>query len=310
MACYIFSLSSHLGPDNWGTHFFVGILGNDNIALDSSESLFVAILPRDTISTFMNVTTVYGSETKLSENGELQVFDLHTELMGCSDDNVAEIGNKGIEISASHEVAVLVCNRESDTEDCYTALPLDVIDTEYFTISRPSVNEISELMIIATEDSTNVDLTLPSFTGLTITLNNTSKSAGETLTFTLQKRESFHLAVHSASLSESVVGFKVQSDKPVSVISGMRKHVNDHMAEQIPGNSKLGKHYVLTPADPFEDGKTTTYIIQATVGGVDTTVTQYTDSGNQNFTYVPKMLIQDNKSLSFNFLLRIKLHAI
>ena len=112
------------------------------------------------------MTTVYGSETKLSENQELLVFQLHTELMGCSDDNVAEIGDKGIEITASHEVAVLVCNRESDTEDCYTALPLDVLDTNYYAVSKPAVNEISELMIIATEDSTNVDLTLPSFTGL------------------------------------------------------------------------------------------------------------------------------------------------
>ena len=212
--------------------------------------------------------------------------------MGCSDDNVGEIGDKGIEITASHEVAVLVCNRESDTEDCYTALPIDVLDTEYYAVSRPAVNEISELMIIATEASTNVDLTLPSFTGLTVSLDNVSKVAGETLSFTLQKRETFHLAVHSSSSAESVVGFKIQASKPVSLIGGMRKHVNDHMAEQIPGNSKLAKHYVLTPADPMGDGRTTTYIIQATVAGVDTTVTQYTNSGSQDYTYVIKQFIE------------------
>ena len=121
----------------------------------------------------------------------------------------------------------------------------------------------------------------------TVTLDNVSKGAGETMSFTLQKRGTFHLAVHSSSTAESVVGFKIQSNKPVSHISGMRKHVNDHMVVQVPGNSQLAKHYVLTPADPMADGRTTIYIIQATVAGVDTTVTQYTNSGNQSYTYVP-----------------------
>ena len=283
----IFFFFFFLGPDNYGTVYFVGILGNDNIILESSESLFLAIIPRDTVSTYVNVTTVYGSESKLSENQEPVVFDLRTELMGCSDDGIAEIGNKGVEITASHEVAVLVCNRESDTEDCYTAFPLDVLDTDYYAVSKPAANEVSELMIIATDDSTNVDLTLPSFTGVTVSLDSVSKSAGETLSFTLQKRETFHLAIESPSSAESVVGYKIHADKPVSVISGNRKYVNDHMAEQIPAKSKLGKHYVLTPADPTGDGRTTTYIIQATVDGVTTTVSHYISSGVQTYTYVP-----------------------
>lgn len=244
------------------------------------------VIPRYSVSTYVTVTSAYGSVSNMSDNQVVLEFNLRVELMGCSDDGVAEKGDKGVEITSTHEVSVLVCNREADTEDCYTALPVDVLDTDYVTVSKPATNEVSELMIIATEDATNVDLTLPSYTGLTVTLDTVSKGSGETLSFTLNKREAFHLAVTSPSAAESVVGFKIHADKLVSVISGNRKYSNDHLEEQIPGTTKLGQKYVLTPTDPFEDSQTATYIIQATADG-DTVVQRYlTSSTSDTYTYV------------------------
>ena len=210
----------------------------------------------------------------MSENQDVMVFDLPTELMGCSDGGEAEIADKGVVITSTHEVTVQVYNRETDTEDCYTAWPIDVLVTDYVAVSNPATNEISELMIAAPEDNVNVDLTLPAYTSLTVTLNGESKSAGEVLSFSLQSREVFHLSVSSAATAESVVGFKIHADKPVAVFSGKRADSGDHQAEQIPGLTKLGTRYVLTPADPIADGRSTTYIIQATADG-DTLVTRY-----------------------------------
>ena len=232
------------------------------------------------------MTSNNGRWSKSSEERDILLFELSTELMGCSDNGVAEISDIGVEITSTHEIAVQVYNLEADTEDYYTAIPLNILSTDYYGVSMSAVNEISELIIIATENGTIVDLTLPSFTTAQVTLNSDTKSAGETLSFTLQKREAFHVAVTDSSVAESVVGMKVHSSKPVSVISGNRKYMNDHLADAIPPISKLGKHYVLIPADPEGDGRATTYVIQATTDG-DTVVTQYlTSTTTQNFTYV------------------------
>jgi len=58
-------------------------------------------------------------------------------------DGVAEIEFLGVEINSfDNEVSVLVCNFESDSADCYTALPADVTGTTYYTVSDQYVNEV------------------------------------------------------------------------------------------------------------------------------------------------------------------------
>lgn len=177
--------------------------------------------------------------------------------------------NIGIEIdSYDMEVSVLVCNFNVDTADCYTALPTDVTGTDYVVISMPSADDASELMILAQEDSTTATISIPTGLGHTITYAGQTYNGGESFQVPLNKNQVICLS-QTTSVAETshVSGYKITSDKPVSVLSGNRKYENDHMVDQIPPTSKLGTHYVLIPADPESDGRATTYVIQAVETG-------------------------------------------
>ena len=270
------------GSDNYGVHFFIGFLGNDPhpTTATSTSSLFLCVIPRYAVNTYVTVTSQFGSVSRSAVNRDILTFPLSTDLMGCSENGIAEIDDKGVEINSTHEISVQVYNRESGSEDYYTALPVDILSTRYTSISKGATGEVAELMIIGTDADTAVDLTLPAYTHAQVTLNSDTISAGETLSFTLQDREAFHLSVPNYSVS----GFHINSTKPVALITGDRKDVNDHSVDQVPPESELGKHYVLVPANPADDNRDTTYIIQAIADG-NTIVSRYLSSTTmQNYT--------------------------
>ena len=140
----------------------------------------------------------------------------------------------------------------------------------------PTINDASELMIIGTENETSVSLSIPATTTLSVTFNGTTSSAGDTVSFTLNEFQTFHLAVSSSSVEESVTGYQVTSDKAVSVISGNRRYSDDHLVDQLSPVTQVGDHYILTPADPLGDGRLTTYIIQAVEAGRLSSVCHFT----------------------------------
>lgn len=271
-----FNPEIELGPDNYGTHFFVGFLGNDPITGTTASQLYILLYPRYAVRTDISVT--HGITTAHYEilDGAPKKLVLPADLMGCSDGGAAEIEDIGVEINSYEmEIGVLVCNVETGSADCYSALPVDITGKEYVTTSMFAANEASEMMMIGQEDGTAVQIAIPASSTQTITLNGSQTSAGSTLSITLNKRQAFHLAQTSSSATYSHVnGYFITSDKSISVISGNRKFANDHLSEQLPPTSKLGTSYVLTPADPMGDSRVTTYIVQAVASG-DTVVTRY-----------------------------------
>lgn len=278
-----------LGPDNYGTHFFIGFLGIDPISGTTASELYIILIPRYSFRTDISVVTKYGEEIYTIEDGTPQKIILPSDLMGCSDGGVSEIQEKGVEINSyTMEIAVLVCSKETGTADCYTALPVDVTGQDYITTSMYVADDSSEFMIIGQEDSTSVTINIPASLGHTVTENGTATAAGGDLTISLNQRMAFHLAQTSAVAAQSTVnGYHITSDKPVSVITGNRKYSDDHLMEQVPPTTKFGDHYVLVPADLNSANIATTYIIQAVTSGV-TTVTRYlssTTSDTHTVTY-------------------------
>ncbi|XP_052774617.1 uncharacterized protein LOC128213126 [Mya arenaria] len=274
-----FSPAIEQGPDNYGTKFYVGFLGNDVISGTSSSQLFLHIRPRYNIRTDVTVTTSVGHTDYEFTDGSPQTVSFNADFMGCSEGGVAEVAPIGIEVdSYDMEIAVLVCNVEADSADCYTALPADdVTGTEYYTVSMPSANDASEFMVVAQNDATTIDITIPAGISHTVQLDVATYSAGDTFSVTLNKYEAFHLTqTISTSDHAHVTGHHIVSNLPVSVISGNRKYNTDHMAAQLPPSNKAGTHYVITPAIPVSDGRVTSYIVQAVTPGVTTTVKRYT----------------------------------
>lgn len=155
---------------------------------------------------------------------------------------------------------MVVCNEETQSTGCYSALPVDVTGTNYYTVSMPWANDPSAFMIIAQKDATQVNITIPSASGHVVD----SFNAGSTFSVSLDKRRTVYVSQKVATESNShVCGYHIVSSKPVSVISGNVKYDSDHIVEQIPPVTKFGDHYVLAPAIPMDDTRSTTYIIQA-----------------------------------------------
>lgn len=159
------------------------------------------------------------------------------------------------------EIGVLVCNSATGSGDCYTALPAEEAGTDYFATSMMVANEASEFMVIAHEDDTVVEISVPSGSGHT--------DAGTKTSVTLNKLEAYHFAISTTDPdTSSVNGYGFHSDKPYSLFSGNRRYSNDSMVTQVPPVEKFGTHYVLVSVDLLDDGRLTTYIIQAVVEGL------------------------------------------
>ncbi|XP_052257621.1 uncharacterized protein LOC127862509 [Dreissena polymorpha] len=201
--------------------------------------------------------------------------------MGNSADGKLSIDTLGIEIyTFDREVSVVVCNQETGSSGCYSALPVDVTGTEYYTVSMPWENETSAFMVIAQRDATQVNITIPSASGHVVD----SFNAGSTFSVTLDKRRTVYVSQLVADENNAhVCGYRIVSSKPVSVISGNVNYETDHMVDQIPPVEKFGDHYVLAPAIPRDDTRSTKYIIQAINTGT-TEVKFYTSSSPLNST--------------------------
>jgi len=118
-------------------------------------------------------------------------------------------------------------------------------------------------MIIGHENATSVTVTIPTGSSHSVTVDGTSHTGS--FTFSLNKLQTFHLGQTKATSAEATISqYKIVADKPVSVISG---NAVPHRVSQLAPVTKYGKKYVLIPAYPASDSRTTTYILQAVETG-------------------------------------------
>ncbi|RPI69533.1 MAG: hypothetical protein EHM43_01500 [Ignavibacteriae bacterium] len=183
----------------------------------------------------------------------------------------------GIHITSSSEITVYALSRELNTSDAWIVLPTDVLGTTYRVMSYPSDGVVrtifffdvltnaypGQVVVMATEDSTTIDLTIRTPT--------TSTGPGRNRTALLNKGQSYLLQadVTIAELHDDITGSLIQANKPVAVISS---HVRaqapliddqasrDILVEQVPSVDTWGKNYVVgtlqTPSDYLKVGQT------------------------------------------------------
>ncbi|KAK3584817.1 hypothetical protein CHS0354_006234 [Potamilus streckersoni] len=257
------------GPDNYGTEFYIGFLGNDPPGNEASTAtLKLLVYPRySRVTTFITVETKSGTETKSTNSTAAVEFTIPANMMGCSNEGEAEIVEKGVHVSATREVGVVAINSETKSLGYYTALPVDVLGTSYYAISYSTSAGSSEMMVIATEDNTRVNITIPASKFYSVKVLNSTYSPGNTVSITLNKRYVFHLA----QKSESLTGYYIVADKPVSVISGNRVIAigtnlsrADHLVDQLLPTTSQGNHFILFKAPPgVTDSRVTYYKVIA-----------------------------------------------
>jgi len=190
------------------------------------------------------------------------------------------IDNKGIHVIAENEITVYGLNHKPLSTDGFLGLPVDVLGKEYLVMSNstysPNSSTSSVFGVVATMDNTEVTI-VPSS-------NTKNRKAGVPFQISLQKGETYQLAadVFFADLTGSII----TSNNPISVFSGhtcgnepLFTDGCDHMIEQIPPVTTLGKSFVTVPLATRRAGDV--FRIVATVDDTNVSV-----NGNNGYAEV------------------------
>lgn len=156
--------------------------------------------------------------------------------------------NKGILVTADHEMVIYGLNIMPHSTDAYLALPTDIQGTEYFAVSY-TVSQNSLIGIVGIEDSTVVYLTLKMESDIPFKYRGAVYRDGDTLIVELNRLQTFQLA-HKTDLT----GTRITSTKVISVYSGnecanVPKSAGycDHLVEMLTPTSTWGRRFVTAP---------------------------------------------------------------
>ena len=158
------------------------------------------------------------------------------------------VQNLGIRVVSNREVAVYGLNQISQTTDAYTAIPVDILDTEYIVLGWKNTSNNAfartQINVVATENNTSVSIT-PAASTL-------GRPAGVPYTINLNAGQTYQLQANGIPLDLS--GTIVSSNEPIAVFGG-HSCANiptdiplcDHVVEQIPPTSTWGTNFFTVP---------------------------------------------------------------
>ena len=212
---------------------------------------------------------------------------------------------KGIHVSASDEIFVLLINYRSGSVGDYLAYPVQNLthsQYQYYAVSTGtgvfSINPQSEVLLVGIEDDTTVtviptqNVTVPQNMQFANSMEMTV-ATGTPFSFTLHELQTFLLGAPRNDLT----GTSIVSNKPLTVISGHEcGNVPDnvqyceHLTEQIPPTVNWGQQFLLTPysGKPVQYYKViaaedeTTYNLTC---GMDNTVTHALQSSGSSHSH-------------------------
>ena len=149
----------------------------------------------------------------------------------------------------------------------------------YFAVSnsRYSYNQDS-IAIVGTANHTTVNITLPSCSPGVIRLNNSvswsSLDAGTLYSYEIQRLQ----IVYIATVSNSLLGTKVTTNKPINLFSG-HEHGGNQIAEQIPPTELWGTVHYFAPL-----ASTRLYIVNIIAAYDSTNIDIYCNNAVNSYT--------------------------
>ena len=169
------------------------------------------------------------------------------------------IQEKGIHLVAENPVNVYALNWDQNSADVAVIYPVPSLGKQYFTMcftpnvhNRPDHGRNSEFLIVASQDSTSIEIT-PSV------VTDGGKAADVPFNIVLNKGEVYQVqSLNQRDLigQGDLTGSYIESDKPVAVYSGNFSTTipaetgmtgYDHLFEQIPPMQTWGHEYYAVP---------------------------------------------------------------
>ncbi|XP_013398676.1 mucin-2-like [Lingula anatina] len=166
-----------------------------------------------------------------------------------------ERASKAVWVSATDEVAVYGINKQKNSCDGFLGLPTDVLGKQYYTVSYSPAKRRCQFGIVATEDNTNINVTLghqqhPVGSATNVAYEGVNYANGDVMHVVLNRFETIQI---QASNEYDLTGSYIDANKPVAVFSGNLKtnvgdgSSQDHLVEQLMPVESWGKRFATVP---------------------------------------------------------------
>lgn len=175
-----------------------------------------------------------------------------------------------INIRSDKDITVYAVSRDRNTSDAWLVLPTESLGFDHRVMSYasdaradtvfgvPVMNAAfpSQFLVVATEDSTDINIDL--------SISRSSTGLGRQRSASLNRGDSYlvQAAVTIAGQNDDLTGSRIRSNKPVAVISShFRAQVpvlsddasRDMLVEQVPSVDTWGKKFAVPPLEPPTD---------------------------------------------------------
>ncbi len=243
-----------------GTDFWFGFMESRNY--NSAHYVEITVTAREATTfriTIGVIDTVFNITYSIEDNDSRQITIPWHLVEPIGSENIE---NFGIHLVSEKPVNVYALNWDINSADVAVIYPVESLGNEYFAIcyypdidlSNPETGngKNSEFLIVATEDSTTVDIT-PS----KVTDNYRPKDS--TFTVVLNKGQVFQVQSENIVGTDQfgqgdLTGSHVYADKPIAFYSGSQSTTIpngvccwDHLYEQIPPVRSWGREFYAAP---------------------------------------------------------------
>lgn len=253
-----FGYNSKDAIDNKGTEFWLMMEQNFDTYVDG---LYLDITSDVSTSGNVSIPGLSFSQDFTTTPGEITRITLPD---GCQVITSETIESKGIHVVAEDEVTVYGLSLKEFTSDCFLALPLDILSSQYLVMSYPNFvwnditeNTLGQFAVVSPYDNNTITITPTCATYY-------GAPAGDPIEVTLDQGETYQMrTAYNADPSTDFTGSIVQSTLPVALFSGnscasipTNYSACDIILEQIPPVSTWGNNFVTYPLEGRQNGDT------------------------------------------------------
>ncbi|XP_062500732.1 uncharacterized protein LOC134177969, partial [Corticium candelabrum] len=222
---------------NSGKEFVLGFMAN----YQSKANLYLFLTSPKSLN-----YTVVAPTNGFSQSGYLLANTLVSVQLPTSLLMPYGISDRGILVRSTEDMTVYGLNQEKYSTDAFLALPTYIQGLQYVVPSytQKSASYQSLIGIVGIHNNTQVTIVLAS----SASDGTKSHNAGANVTYTINWMETLQLQGYD------LTGSRVYSDKTVAVFGGhecvnipVGTHYCDHLVEQVPPITTLGKHFATVP---------------------------------------------------------------
>lgn len=193
--------------------------------------------------------------------------------------------NNALSVSASDEIIVYGVNKELYSCDAFLAFPVDVLGTEYYTVSHFPSTYATEFLIagVFTDTEVNIDLKFNSV-NTKIQFEKKFYANGDVINILMDPYDTVQIQTMA-----DITGTKITSSQPIVVYSGNRRtnvgagRSMDHLVQQMMPIITWGKRFITLPIPTRTTGDFFRFIASENNTVVNTTGFDY--QLNQNISY-------------------------